>query len=56
MTIFGLLLFLLIAGIALASFQIEATIRKIIIGVILIVSAVWLFAALGWVSSAAFRP
>lgn len=51
MSVFGLLLFLVVAGIVLYMFPIEGTIRKIIIGVILIVAVVWLFAAFGLVSS-----
>ena len=51
MSIIGLILFLIIAGIALWMFPIEATIKRIILGIAVIVSALWLFAAFGWVTA-----
>jgi hypothetical protein len=54
-SIFGLILFLLIVGICLWMFPLEATIRNIILGLVIIVALVWLFGALGWVSMPALR-
>jgi hypothetical protein len=46
----GLIIFLLIVGIILWMFPIDATIRKLVIGAVLIVSLIWLAGALGWIS------
>ena len=53
--LFGLILFLLIVGIILWVWPLEATIRKIVLGVVVIIALVWLFRALGWVSVPALR-
>lgn len=50
MTFFGLLLFLIIAGVVLWAFPLEGTIKRIVLGLLVIVSVIWLFGALGWVS------
>ncbi len=50
MTIFGLLLFLVVAGIVLWMFPLEETIKKIILGLVVIVAVIWLFGALGWIT------
>jgi len=49
-TFAGLLLFLVVAGVLLWMFPLEETIKKIILGLVVIVAVIWLFAALGWVS------
>ena len=51
----SLVLFLLIVGIVLWLLPLDATIRKVVIGVMAIIALIWLFAVLGWVSVPALR-
>lgn len=45
----GLVLFLLVVGVVLWMFPIDGTIRKIVLGLVVLVALFWLFGALGWV-------
>ncbi len=56
LSLMGLILFLIIIGVVLYMFPaIDGTVKSIILGLVIIISLVWLFVALGWVSAPAFR-
>jgi hypothetical protein len=53
----GLLIVLILAGVALALFPVDPTIRKMIIFALVVLFVLWLFAALGYVGDVGFyRP
>jgi hypothetical protein len=50
----GLLVILILAGVALAMFPVDATVRKMIIFVLVVLFVLWVLAALGYVGDYGF--